>query len=87
MVFGIVALSAMTATIAALLVREDEGPTNADILAELQELRRELARFKASRKSERRVAAPVSSRGRPRGFHASQLSGSLQASTATHFGG
>ncbi len=45
MVFGIAALSAMTATIAALLVREDTdaGPSNADILAELQELRREMA--------------------------------------------
>ncbi len=49
MVFGIAALSAMTATIAALLVREDveDGPTNADILAELQELRRELAELRA----------------------------------------
>lgn len=48
MVFGIAALSAMTATIAALLVREDadDGPTNADVLAELQELRRELAELR-----------------------------------------
>ena len=48
MVFGIAALSAMTATIAALLVREDKdaGPTNAEILAELVELRRELAELR-----------------------------------------
>ncbi len=48
MVFGIAALSAMTATIAALLVREDTdaGPSNADILAELQALRREVAELR-----------------------------------------
>ena len=54
MVFGIAALSALTATIAAVLVREegDRGPgaTNDEILAEVRNLRRELEAMRNGRR-------------------------------------
>ena len=48
MLFGIAALSALTATVAAFLVRESrEETTLADVLAELRALREEVARLRA----------------------------------------
>ena len=48
MLFGIAALSALTATVAAFLVRESrEETTLADLLAELRALREEVARLRA----------------------------------------
>jgi voltage-gated potassium channel len=48
MLFGIAALSALTATIAAFLVRESaEEVTMADLLAELRALREEVAQLRA----------------------------------------